>query len=234
MGFFDIYSVIFLVIAVAIFWKLRSVLGTRTGTEKPPVNRWGRQVPPPGPLPGPDNVVPLARPLSAPPTATPVVTDPSIPDAMAPSALDEALRLIAQADRGFDQPHFLGGARAAYEMIVTAFATGDRRTLKPLLSKEVYDSFAGVMDERERLGHIVETKFVGIDRAEIIEARLKGGIAEVTVRFSSQLITATLDRDGTVVDGDANRVTDVVDIWTFAREVSSADPNWRLVSTDNG
>jgi predicted lipid-binding transport protein (Tim44 family) len=233
MGFFDIYSVIFLVIAVAIFWKLRSVLGTRTGSEKPPVNRWGRNGPPQGPIAGPDNVVPLPRPLN-PPTATPVVTDPSIPDAMAPSALDEALRLIAQADRGFDQSHFLGGAKAAYEMIVTAFATGDRRTLKPLLSKEVYDSFAGAMDERERLGHMVETKFVGIDRAEIIEARLKGGIAEVTVRFSSQLITATLDQAGTVVDGDANRVTDVIDIWTFSREISSSDPNWRLVSTDNG
>jgi predicted lipid-binding transport protein (Tim44 family) len=229
MGFIDITSVVFLVIAVAIFWKLRSVLGTRSGSEKPPADRF---LPPkPG---NPDNVVPLAPPYSPPISSTPIVTDSTVPDAMPSSALDEALRMIAQADRGFDQTHFLTGAKAAYEMIVTAFAGADRRTLKPLLSREVYDSFVGAIDERERLGHLVETKFVGIDRAEIIEARLKGGIAEVTVRFSSQLITATVDRDGTVVEGDANRVTDVVDIWTFAREVTSSDPNWRLVSTDKG
>jgi predicted lipid-binding transport protein (Tim44 family) len=229
MGFFDIYSVVFLVIAVAIFWKLRSVLGTKSGGEQPPVNRFL----PPKPGAG-DNVVPLGRPYVA-PVSTPIVTDPSIDnDAMQPSALDEALRMLTQADHGFDQSHFIGGARAAYEMIVTAFAAGDRKTLKPLLSKDVYDSFAGAIDDRERAGHMVETKFVGIDRAEIIEARLKGGVAEVTVRFVSQLITATLDRQGTVVDGDANRVTDVVDIWTFARDVGSSDPNWRLVSTDNG
>lgn len=228
MGFFDIYSVIFLVIAVVIFWKLRSVLGTRSGTEKPPVDR----VLPPLPGPG-TNVVPLARPATG-LAAAPVRPEDEDLAAPSPSALDEALRLIAQADRGFDQAHFLGGAKAAYEMIVSAFASGDRKTLKPLLSKEVFDSFSGAMDERERLGHIVETKFVGIDRAEIVEARLKGGVAEVTVRFVSQLITVTLDKAGLVVDGDANRVTDVVDIWSFAREVTSPDPNWRLVSTDNG
>ena len=228
MGFFDIYSVIFLVIAVAIFWKLRSVLGTRTGAEKPPVDRF--LAPKQG---NGDNVVPLARPPNGPAT-TPIVPEPEDADGVSPSALDEALRLIAQADRGFDQTHFLAGAKAAYEMIVTAFAAGDRKTLKPLLSKDVYDSFSAALDERERLGHMVETKFVGIDRAEIIEARLKGGTAEVAVRFVSQLITATLDRQGTVVEGDAAKVSDVVDIWTFARQVSSADPNWQLISTDNG
>jgi predicted lipid-binding transport protein (Tim44 family) len=229
MGFFDIYSVIFLVIAVVIFWKLRSVLGTRSGTEKPPVDRY---LPPqPGAT---DNVVPLARQFNA-PASPPIAVDPAATVVSSPrSALDEALRTIAQADRGFDQLHFLGGAKAAYEMIVTAFAGGDRKTLKSLLSKDVFDSFSFAIDERERMGYVVETKFVGIDRAEIIEARLKGGAAEVTVRFVSQLITATLDRQGNVVEGDATRVSEVVDIWTFAREVASNDPNWRLVSTDNG
>jgi len=228
MGFFDIYSVVFLVIAVAIFWKLRSVLGTRSGSEKPPVDRFLPPAPPTG-----DNVVPLARGFAG-PASPPAMPGSAEPDAVPSSALDEALRLIAQADRGFDQTHFIGGAKVAYEMIVTAFAGGDRKTLKPLLGKSVYDNFAGAIDERERLGHIVETKFVGIDRAEIVEARLKGGLAEVAVRFVSQLITATLDRDSVVVDGDATRVIDVVDIWTFARDVASSDPNWRLVSTDNG
>ena len=229
MGFFDIYSVVFLVIAVVIFWKLRSVLGTKSGADRPPVNRFLQ--PPPESR---DNVVPLARTYSG-PASTPIVTDPTIDnDEMPPSALDEALRMVAQADRGFDQSHFVGGAKMAYEMIVTAFAGGDRKTLKPLLSKEVFDSFSAAIDERERVGHIVETRFVGIDRAEIIEARLKDGVADVTVRFVSQMITATLDREGVVVEGDATRVSDIVDIWTFAREVRSTDPNWHLISTDNG
>lgn len=229
MGFLDIYSLIFLVIAVVIFWKLRSVLGTRSGTEKPPFERSR-----PSLKSGADNVVPLTRPSSAAQPGVTVVEPEQEEEAGTTSALDDALRLIARADRSFDQTHFLAGAKAAYEMIVTAFATGDRKTLKPLLSREVFESFSASLDQREHLGHIVETKFVGIDRAEIIEARLKGGLAEVTVRFVSQLITVTLDRESNVVDGDANRVSDVVDVWTFAREVSSNDPNWHLVSTDNG
>lgn len=224
MGFFDIYSILFLVIAVAIFWKLRSVLGTKTGSEQPPVDRFAQR------RQADDKVVPLQRPtLVTPPTIdnAPVSDQPS-------SALDDALRMIANADRNFDQAHFLNGAKIAYEMIVTAFAQGDRAALQPLLAKDVFDSFASAIGERERQGHVSETKFVGIERAEIIEAHLTDGTAEVTVRFLSHLITATLDRNGVVVDGDANRVTDVTDIWRFARDVRSNDPNWRLVATDNG
>ncbi len=224
MGFFDIYSILFLVIAVAIFWKLRSVLGTKTGSEQPPVDRFAER------RQADDKVVPLQRPTLVPPPTidtAPVSDQPS-------SALDDALRMIANADRNFDQAHFLNGAKVAYEMIVTAFAQGDRTTLQPLLSKDVFDNFAAAISERERQGHVSETKFVGIERAEIIEAHLNDGMAEVTVRFLSHLITATLDRNGVVVDGDANRVTDVTDIWRFARDVRSNDPNWRLVATDNG
>jgi predicted lipid-binding transport protein (Tim44 family) len=224
MGFFDIYSILFLVIAVAIFWKLRSVLGTKTGSEQPPVDRFAQR------RQADDKVVPLQRPTVVPP---PIIDNMSASDQPS-SALDDALRMIANADKTFDQAHFLNGAKIAYEMIVTAFAQGDRATLQPLLSKEVFDSFAGVIAERERQGHVSETKFVGIERAEIIEAHLTDGTAEVTVRFLSHLITATLDRNGVVVDGDANRVTDVTDIWRFARNVRSNDPNWRLVATANG
>ncbi len=235
MGFFDIYSIAFLVIAVAIIWKLRSVLGTKTGTERPPVDRYAPPRPDaPDLRTGGDNVVPIARPPQPGAETVPgTAPDQSVPPAV-PSALDAALRLLAQADATFDQAHFITGAKAAYEMIVTAFATGDRRTLKPLLSRDVFESFSSAIDARERDGHQVETKFVGIDRAEIVEAGLKGGAAEVTVRFVSQLITVTRDRDGATIDGDPNRVTEVVDIWAFARDVTSTDPNWRLVSTANG
>jgi predicted lipid-binding transport protein (Tim44 family) len=224
MGFFDLYSIVFLVIAVVIFWKLRSVLGTRNGEERPPVDRFAQR------RSNVDPVVPLRGPTLVPP---PVIDAEPDTDRVS-SPLDDALRMITRADRTFDQAHFLAGAKAAYEMIVTAFAHGDRKALQPLLSKDVFNNFDFAISERERLGQIAETKFVGIERAEIVEAHLNGNTAEVTVRFLSHLITATMDRDGAVIEGDANRVTDVTDVWRFARDVTSSDPNWHLVATDSG
>ncbi|MDR3374733.1 MAG: Tim44/TimA family putative adaptor protein [Ancalomicrobiaceae bacterium] len=233
MGVFDIYTVILLVVAVAIIWKLRSVLGTKTGAERPPVDRYAApRAEPPELRPNGENVVPLNRVNGSNPPEGPVIDAESQPTRS--SALDAALRALTQADHSFDQAHFLGGAKMAYEMIVTAFANADRKTLKPLLSREVYDGFASAIDARERAGHKVDTKFVGIDRAEIVEASVKGVVAEITVRFVSQLITVTHDAAGQVVDGDPLRVADVIDVWTFARDTSTSDPNWRLVSTQNG
>ncbi|MDR3493069.1 MAG: Tim44/TimA family putative adaptor protein [Ancalomicrobiaceae bacterium] len=233
MGVFDIYTVILLVVAVAIIWKLRSVLGTKTGAERPPVDRYAPPRPePPDFRPNGETVVPLNRPNGSSPPEGPIIEAESQPPRS--GALDAALRAVTQADRSFDQTRFLGGAKMAYEMIVTAFANADRKGLKPLLSKEVFDGFASAIDARERSGQKVETKFVGIDRAEIVEASVKGGMAEITVRFVSQLITVTRDAAGEVVDGDPTRVADIIDIWTFARDISSSDPNWRLVSTQSG
>ncbi|HEX2536755.1 MAG TPA: Tim44/TimA family putative adaptor protein, partial [Pseudolabrys sp.] len=126
------------------------------------------------------------------------------------------------------------GARAAYEMIVTAFAEGDRRSLKNLLSRDVYDGFDAAIGEREKRGETVESRFVSIDSADITAAELRARTAQVTVRFHSTLITATRDKDGNVIDGSAERVTDITDVWTFARDVSSRDPNWKLVATEAG
>ena len=126
------------------------------------------------------------------------------------------------------------GAKSAYEMIVTAYALGDRRTLKNLLSKEVMDSFGRGIDEREKRGEKIEFTFVGLDKADLTEAGVKGGLANVTVRFAAKVIQVTRRADGTVVEGDPSRLTDLVDVWTFARDISSSDPNWRLVSTQSG
>ena len=134
----------------------------------------------------------------------------------------------------FDAKHFVAGARAAYEMIVTAFAEGDRRSLKNLLSRDVYDGFDGAIGEREKRGETVESRFVSIDSAEITAAEVRARTAHVTVRFHSKLISATRDKDGNVIDGSAERVTDITDVWTFARDVSSRDPNWKLVATEAG
>jgi len=130
--------------------------------------------------------------------------------------------------------HFLTGARAAYEMIVTAFAQGDRRTLRERLSKDVYDSFDTFIGEREGRGETAETRFVSIDTTSIVGAEVRGRMVQVTLKFVSQLVSVTRDKTGNVTDGNPDKVTDVTDIWTFARDVTSRDPNWKLVATEAG
>jgi predicted lipid-binding transport protein (Tim44 family) len=119
-------------------------------------------------------------------------------------------------------------------MIVNAYAEGDRRALKNLLSREVYDGFEAVIRDREARGETVETKFVSIDATDITAAEIRGRNAQITVRFVSQLITVTRDRSGNVIEGNPEKVTEVTDVWTFARDVSSRDPNWKLVATESG
>lgn len=224
----DIYNIIFLVLAVVIFLRLRSVLGRKTGSERPPfdpvANRERAETPTER-----DNVVPLPRPNGAgAPADGPVAAGaPLAKD----GALDRALRTVMAADRTFEPNHFLAGAKMAYEMIVSSFAAGDRKTLKPLLSKEVFDGFVAAIQDRESRGETVETTFVGIDKAEIVEAAMRANFAQITVRFVSQLITVTRDAQGDVVDGDPTRVSELVDVWTFERNVGSSDPNWYLIAT---
>ena len=146
--------------------------------------------------------------------------------------LGKGLADIAQADLSFAPEQFLRGAKAAYEMIVMAFAEGNKRTLRQLLSRDVYDGFVSAIVERENRSETVETSFVGIDKADIIEAELKNKAAQVTVKFVSELITATRDQEGRIIDGDPKKVREVTDIWTFSREPASKDPNWKLVATE--
>ena len=159
---------------------------------------------------------------------------PAFAEPAAGSALAIGLDAIAREDKSFDAQHFLTGARAAYDMIVTAYAAGDRKQLKNLLGKEVYDGFETAIKEREQKGETVETRFVAIDGATITAAEQRGKTAQVTVRFQSQLVSVTRAKDGTVIDGNPDAVTDVTDVWTFARDVSSRDPNWKLVATEAG
>ncbi|HZT26804.1 MAG TPA: Tim44/TimA family putative adaptor protein [Pseudolabrys sp.] len=233
---FDIYTIIFLALAVFIFLRLRSVLGQRTGRERPPYDPYSAREPA---RPAPEKVVALpGRTIEA--TAQKPAEPPPAPGerwkgvADAGTPLATGLDAIAGADAAFDAKHFIAGARAAYEMIVNAYAEGDRRTLKGLLAREVYDGFDAAISEREKRGETVENRFVSVDEAEITQAELRGRTAQITVRFHSQLVSATRDKNGNVVDGSAERVSDVTDIWTFARDTSSRDPNWKLVATEAG
>jgi predicted lipid-binding transport protein (Tim44 family) len=232
---FDIYTIIFLALAVFIFLRLRSVLGQRTGRERPPYDPYA--APDPVRNAANDKVIPLPPRTSEPPKAAEVTKDTGDRYAgIAPpgSAIARGLDAIAAVDKGFDAKHFVTGARAAYEMIVTAYAEGDRRALRDLLGREVYDGFDQVIRERESRGETAETRFVSIDVSQITGAELRGKTAQITLRFVSQLVSATRDRNGEVIDGSADRVTSVTDVWTFARDVTSRDPNWKLVATEAG
>ena len=145
--------------------------------------------------------------------------------------LDAALTQIQLADRNFEPDGFTTGAKAAFEMIITAFAAGDTQTLRPLLSNDVYDDFSGAIKGRLDAKEALETTLIGIDSAEIIEAELQGKTAFVTTKFISQQVNVTRDAAGEIVDGDPSQVTSITDIWTFARNTRSRDPNWTLVAT---
>jgi predicted lipid-binding transport protein (Tim44 family) len=221
---------------VFIFLRLRSVLGQRTGRERPPYDPYSAREPV---RPATEKIVTLPNrtaETSAPKPAEPteVTAERWKGIAESGSTIAAGLDAIAGADTNFDAKHFLTGARAAYEMIVNAYAEGDRRTLKNLLAREVYDGFENAIGEREKRGETVESRFVSIDNADITAAEVRGRNAQVTVRFQSKLVSVTRDKDGNVIDGNAERVTDITDVWTFARDVTSRDPNWKLLATEAG
>ncbi|HLF21451.1 MAG TPA: Tim44/TimA family putative adaptor protein, partial [Aestuariivirga sp.] len=142
------------------------------------------------------------------------------------------LERLAKTDPQFSPKSFIDGARIAYEMIVDAFARGDKTALKPLLARDVYDGFAKAIDAREAEGQKLESRFVGIDKAEFAAVDLNGKRAAITVKFVSELISATLSKSGAVIEGDPKQVREIADVWTFERDVGSRDPNWKLAATD--
>lgn len=197
-------------VAGFILLRLRSVLGKRTGFEKRPEQR---------PADDGDKVVPLPDRRRAP--------DPPVTG----STTAASLARIKLADPAFDEAEFVDGAKAAYEMIVTAFARGDMATLQAMLAPEVYSGFAQAIAEREKAGHKLETIVNTIKSATLTEAELKGSVAEVTVKFVSELVNVTRNAEDQVVDGSPGAVEDVTDVWTFSRDTRSKDPNWTLIGT---
>ncbi len=231
MEFFDFGTIFFLVAAIVIFFQLRNVLGRRTGNERPPFDPYttARADTKPEGAPG-ENVVSLPRRKGA----AEIDNTYAAIDAAAPAGteLNRGLRAIYDADPSFDPKTFVEGAKMAYEMIVMAYADGDRRTLKNLLSREVHDGFVAAIADRESRNEKIQSSFVGIDKAEIVNAEMKGSEAHVTLRIVSELISATRNADGEVIDGDPEKVAEVKDVWTFARDTRSRDPNWKLVATE--
>jgi predicted lipid-binding transport protein (Tim44 family) len=215
-GYQFIDIIVFAVIAGLLVFRLRSVLGRRTGTEQ------RRE-----PFPPPAGETPAEKVVTLPPRGR--VTPPASPEGPAPLAL--SLARLREADKSFDEKSFLAGARAAFEIIVNAFAKGDTAALQPLLSPDVFASFAGAIGNRQAQHETLATNLLSIKTVEIAEAGLDGDTAHVTVRFVSDQTHVTRAADGAVVEGNPDQVEEKTDLWTFARPVRSRDPNWTLVAT---
>lgn len=214
-------SQLFLILVLAmvagiILFRLYSVLGRRTGNEREPDGRW-RSLPGAAPAASGNTVTAL------PPRTGQQQSDP----------VQQGLMDIKLADRTFETEHFLSGARKAYEMIVTAYAAGDRAALRPLLSNEVYSAFESVMDARDARHEKTTLEFKTFSSVKIVHAELKARNAEITVEFSAQYVSSTSNAANIVVEGDPIHARDVVDHWTFARDTGTKDPNWILVATQS-
>lgn len=231
--FFDIPTLIAIGLVIVVLVRLRSVLGTRTGNERNPLER---RAPAEKPATA-EKVVPLR------PRTESSVDGDAERRALKLAAEIEAmshgsdtvsagLKAIADADPAFSPKSFVEGAKSAYEMIVTAFATGDRKTLRNLLEKDVYDGFERAIAGREAAGQKVDFTFVGLPKVEIAEAELDRRDARIAMRFNAEIVSATRDKDGTLVEGNADQVQVIADEWTFARNPKSRDPNWKLVATE--
>jgi len=232
---FDPLNLLLLAIAIFIFWRLRGVLGTRTGSERPPFDPYTARRE--KPETGNGTVIQLppreggaeAPVLPPPEPAAPVWTG----YAAEGSPLALGLEKLVAADKSFAPKPFLAGARAAYEAIIESFASGDKAALKDLLAPDVFANFAAAIDARAAQGLKVEQRFVGINKANLTSADVQGKRALVTVEFESEIISATRARDGSLAEGDEKAIRTVDDIWTFARDVTSADPNWKLTATQS-
>jgi predicted lipid-binding transport protein (Tim44 family) len=209
-------------IAGVILFRLYTVLGRRTGNERQPSERLRRVG---GTIPAAASESAVALPDRG---AVPTEQAQKPDDAVARGLTD-----IRLADRHFETEHFLEGARRAYPMIVGAFAARDRATLRPLLSDEVYAAFDAVMRGHEERKESVNYSLSGFKSVRIVHAEMKAPTADITVEFSAQFVSTTLNEEGAVIEGDPNAVRDVVDIWTFARDTRASDPNWTLVATSS-
>jgi predicted lipid-binding transport protein (Tim44 family) len=221
----DPLNIVLLVAAVIIFWRLKSVLGSRTGTERPPSD------------------YSLRREAQAPtPDAEPIDVTPreEKPDrwtgiAEEGSSLAQSLETIASKYPSFDPKGFISGAAVAYEMVLEAFAAGNKGALKDLLAPDVFKAFASIIDERASKGESHAFQLVTVKKSKLEQASLAGSKASLAVRFAADVISVRKDRDGSVLEGDEKAIREISDFWVFERDMTSRNPNWKLVSTgDNG
>jgi predicted lipid-binding transport protein (Tim44 family) len=220
-GGFPIDLILFAMVAAFLVLRLRSVLGRRTGFERPPQQQ----------APGSPDALRQARVEGIAEDVAPAQPSGArrpLPDSRSPAG--QMLSRIGAADRGFEPHAFLDGAEGAFRMIVQAFAQGDRQTLRALLSDDTYAGFEQAVTAREQAGETQRSEIRSMHDVSIDAADLRGNTADITVRFVSDQVNLTMGRNGEVVAG-SDAVTELTDIWTFQRDLAAADPTWRLVAT---
>ncbi len=220
-------STIIILAALAAFlgYRLYSLLGKRTGHEQEPM------LPRSEARPESRTVPPINHPLPE--------TGPLAPNGgFAPAELvyepaaERGIRELLSADRNFNVGQFLDGAKAAYRMILEAYWTGDHATLKALSDDDSYAAFAEAIAQREARGEVLDNRLVAIERAVISDAELYRGLARITVRIDADIAAVTRDKDGKVLAGSLTDAVATHDVWTFSRNLSDRDPNWKLDETD--
>jgi len=239
------YDIILIgLVAVFLILRLRSVLGKRTGSERPPARDPFTPPAPPTAAPrvgdapssgqsGNDNIVPLPTANAPAPRPSLATTGPGGIRATVLPAASPGVAAIRAADPTFEPTGFSAGARAAFTTIVEAFAKGDTAVLRPLLDGATYASFEAAIRGRAERKEKAETTLIGFEASDIAAAELQGTIATVTVRFVSEQINVVRNVEGQIIDGNPNEVQKVIDLWTFRRDTKSSDPNWLLVKTES-
>lgn len=211
--------VILAMIAGFLALRLYSVLGKRTGHEQEPALR-----------PAEDRAkVTVLQPR---PMAEGAGDSVRLAEGLIAPGAENGVRALIAADRSFDVPQFVDGAKSAYRMVLEAFWRGDRDELAWLCDDDVRASFEAAIAAREAEGHVLDNRLVRIEKAQIVEASVNGGMAQVALRFEADIAAVTRDQDGNVVAGSMTDAVGTNDIWTFTRDIRSADPNWKLSETD--
>lgn len=218
-GSFPIDLLLFGVIAAFLVLRLRSILGRKTGFERP-----AQPEAPVAPVPGMGRAAPDLRVVPAAPAR-------ALPDPASPAG--QALARMRAVNPAFDAAHFLQGAEAAFRMIVAAYASGDRTALRPLLTHDTYAAFEGAITAREAAGETQRSEVRSIETCAIEDAALTGSVAAITVRLVSDQVAETLDSAGRPVHG-TDAVTEITDLWTFERDLAQPDPAWRLAAARSG
>jgi predicted lipid-binding transport protein (Tim44 family) len=210
------YVILLAMVAAFLALRLYTVLGKRTGHEQPL------------PRPAEERMAsaPLPRTIEVTPERSEIANRNIAPPA------EKGLRAIIAADSGFDVTQFLEGAQAAYRMILEAFWKGDEEALGWLVEDDVRHAFASAIADRKTVGHVLDNRLVSVERAQIQDASVEGKRGRITVRFDADIAAVTRDSDGVVVAGSMSDAVETHDVWTFARELKSDDPNWKLADTD--
>jgi len=239
------YDIILIgLVAVFLILRLRSVLGKRTGSERPPARDPFTPPAPPTAAPrvgdapssgqsGNDNIVPLPTASAPAPRPSLATTGPGGIRATVLPAASPGVAAIRAADPTFEPTGFSAGARAAFTTIVEAFAKGDTQPLRPLLDGPTFASFESAIRGRTERREKAETTLIGFEASDIAAADMQGSVAQVTVRFVSEQINVVRNAEGQIAEGNPNEVQKVVDLWTFRRDTKSGDPNWQLVKTES-